>query len=74
METISNYERMDSDYAVVTGRCGKGIFLRMKQGEEAFSYQMSNLKIGTEVICTVLKMAQEGRRLRVAVDSVVAYA
>ena len=65
------YDVMDGCYGTVTGRCQKGAFLTLDNGEAAFAYKFGNLWPGTKVLCTVLRLAEEGRRKRVSIDSVV---
>ncbi len=71
---MEKYCRLDACYATVVGRCQKGAFLELNNGEQAFAYRFANLPIGTTVICTVLRMEREGRRKLVAVDTVCRYA
>ena len=72
-----SYEYEDDDYnvrdnvhAVVTSACGKGVFLQLENGQEAFAY-VGKLMAGTEVLCTVLKKATEKWRVLVSIDSVL---
>lgn len=76
MECVSGYERLDGCYGTVTGTCRKGAFLTLDDGEEAFAYQMANLRCGSIVLCTVRRLADEAqnRRMLVSIDSVVEYA
>lgn len=67
------YEVMDGCYGTVVGRCQKGAFLTLDNGEEAFAYKFGNLWPGTKVLCTVLRLADEGRRKLVSIDSVANY-
>lgn len=64
----------DSCYAEVTGACKTGIFLRLSDGQAAFSSRMRNLKVGDRVLCMVLELATEGKRIFVETESVVEYA
>lgn len=65
------YERFDSCYGEVTSRCNAGAFLRLENGQDAFAYKFGNLLPGTKVLCTVLKMPTETKRMRVSIDSVM---
>lgn len=67
------YERFDSAFGVVTGRCGKGAFLTLDNGELAFAYKFSSLLPGTKVLCSIQKPAQGELFTRVSVDSVLFY-
>ena len=70
--TAHQYDVFDGCFAEVTERSGKGIYLRLDNEEEAFSYDTQNLRVGTKVLCTVLRKAkpEENRLMRVSVDSV----
>ena len=68
------YERWDGCYGEVTGRCACGAYLTLDNGEEAFAYRYANMRPGTKVLCTVWKLATEGKRMVVKVDSVMEYA
>ena len=67
------YEVMDGCYGTVVGRCQKGAFVTLDNGEDAFAYKFANLWPGTKVLCTVLRLADEGRRKLVSIDSVFQY-
>ena len=71
---IRKYEPFESCYTEVISRCARGAFLKLDNGEEAFAYKYANLRIGTKVLCTVLKQAREPLLTRVEVDSVTEYA
>ena len=64
------YDVLDGCYGTVVGRCQKGAFLTLDNGEEAFAYKFANLWPGTKVLCTVLRLADQGRRKLVSIDSV----
>ena len=64
------YDVFDSAYGVVLDRCRKGVFIQLDSGERAFSYKFSNLRVGTKVLCTVLKKAKGPLFMLVDVDSV----
>lgn len=66
----SGYDVLDGCYGTVTGCCRKGAFLQLDNGEEAFAYKFANLLAGTKVLCTVRRLADEGRRMLVTIDSV----
>lgn len=74
MTDYDGYDRYDGCYGVVTGRCGKGAYLTLDNGQEAFAYRFASLLPGTKVLCTVLKLATEGKRMLVSIDSVRHYA
>jgi len=65
-----NFNIRDVVYGVVTGGCGKGLFLTLENGEEAFSY-FGGLAPGSEVLCSVMKKANENLRVLVSIDSVL---
>ena len=68
-----SYEVMEGCYGTVVGRCQKGAFVTLDNGEDAFAYKFANLWPGTKVLCTVLRLADEGRRKLVSIDSVAQY-
>lgn len=70
-EANMGYERFDGCYGTVIGRCLKGAYLELDNGEQAFAYKFANLFPGTRVLCTVLKQATEGRKMLVSIDSVL---
>ena len=67
------YEKFDGCYGVVTCRCKKGVFLKLDNGQEAFAYKFSSLLLGTKVLCTVLRLSTEERKILVSIDSVCSY-
>ncbi len=67
------YERLDGCYGTVIGCCRSGAFLELDDGEEAFAYKFASLYPGTKVLCTVLRLANENRKMLVSIDSVVDY-
>ena len=70
---VEKYEVLDGCYGTVVGRCQKGAFVTLDNGEEAFAYRFANLWPGTKVLCTVLRLADESRRKLVSIDSVTCY-
>ena len=64
------YERFDGCYGEVTGNCKAGAYLTLDNGQEAFAYKFASLLPGTRVLCTVLKMPIEEKRMLVSIDSV----
>lgn len=68
------YEVFDECYGVITGRCQKGAFIRLENGQDAFAYRYANLMPGTEVLCSVLRKAREGLRMLVTVSHICQYA
>lgn len=72
-KNIEQYEVFDGCYGTVVGRCQKGAFVILDNGEEAFAYRFANLWPGTKVLCTVLRLADESRRKLVSIDSVTCY-
>ena len=78
MEQITNetlgYDRFECCYATVTGTCHSGAFLQLDNGEDAFAYKFASLLPGSEVLCTVLRQAIDGRKKLVSIDSVLHYA
>ena len=68
-----SYDVWDGCYGVVQGRCQKGVFLLLDNGEPAFAYHFGNLWPGTEVLCTVRRLASGDRRMLVTIDSVCYY-
>ena len=72
-DSIITYERFDSAYGVVTDSCSSGCFLQLDNGETAFAYKFASLRPGTEVLCSIQKIAEGDRFARVSVDSVLSY-
>lgn len=64
------YDVFDGCYGIIEGRCQKGTFLVLDNGEPAFAYNFSNLRPGTEVLCQVKKLARGNFRKLVTIDSV----
>lgn len=64
------YERFDGCYGEVTSSCRTGVYLTLDNGQGAFAYKFANLLPGTKVLCTVMKMPTEGKRMLVSIDSV----
>ena len=65
-----NFDIRDVLYGVVIGGCGKGLFLTLENGQEAFS-RFGGLAPGSEVLCSVIKKAGENGRALVSIDSVL---
>ena len=70
---MSTYERFDSCLGKVTGSCQAGAFLTLDNGEQAFAYKFASLRPGTEVLCSIQRLAQDTRLIRVSIDSVLYY-
>ena len=64
------YEVLDGCYGIIQNCCRKGAFLALDNGEPAFAYSFGNLRPGTEVLCTVRRLANGDRRMLVSIDSV----
>ncbi|MBR4026430.1 MAG: hypothetical protein IKJ01_02575 [Lachnospiraceae bacterium] len=62
-------ERYDAYEAIVKGNNRNGVFMVMENGESAFSFY-GELPIGTKVIVSILKLANERFPARVAIESV----
>lgn len=60
----------DAVYGVVTGNCSKGVFLELKNGQQAFSY-FGGLACGSKVLCSVIRRASDNWRVLVSIDSVI---
>ena len=69
-----NQEVFDGCYGTITGRCQKGAYLELDNGQKAFAYKYANLLPGTKVLCTVLKQAVDNRSMLVSIDSIASYA
>lgn len=78
MEQITNetlgYDRFEGYYATVTSTCHSGAFLQLDNGEDAFAYKFASLIPGSEVLCTVLRQAMDGRKKLVSIDAIINYA
>ena len=70
----TRYEPFEGCYGTITERCRAGAYLQLDNGEEAFAYKFGNLFPGTKVLCTVLRLPQEGKKTLVSIDSIVQYA
>lgn len=64
------YDVLDGCYGIIENCCQKGAFLELDNGELAFAYKFSNLRPGTEVLCTVRRLSNGDRRMLVTIDSV----
>lgn len=64
------YDVLDGCYGIIENCCRKGAFLALDNGEPAFAYNFSNLRPGTEVLCTVRRLSNGDRRMLVTIDSV----
>ena len=64
------YDVLDGCYGIIQNCCRKGAFLVLDNGELAFAYKFSNLRPGTEVLCTVRRLANRDQRMLVTIDSV----
>lgn len=73
MQEDTGYQVLDGCYGTVVGVNRKGAYLTLDNGEDAFAFQFANLRRGTEVLCTVRRMATEERRKLVTIDSVCRY-
>lgn len=67
---VYGYSKGDGCYGTVENCCRKGAFLTLDNGEHAFAYNFSNLWPGTEVLCTVKRLASGNQRKLVTIDSV----
>lgn len=65
-----NFDVRDVVYGVVTGGCGKGLYLTLENGKEAFA-KFGGLAPGSEVLCSVIKKANENICILVSIDSVL---
>lgn len=67
---VQGYDVLDGCYGVIENCCRKGAFLALDNGEPAFAYKFSNLQPGTEVLCTVRRLAHGDQRMLVTIASV----
>ena len=67
------YDVFDGCYGIIENCCRKGAFLALDNGEPAFAYNFGNLRPGTEVLCTVRRLARGDQRMLVTIDSVCYY-
>ncbi len=65
-----NFNVRDVVYGVVTGGCGKGLYLTLENGTEAFA-NFGGLAPGSEVLCSVIKKANGNLSVLVSIDSVL---
>ena len=73
-KTAIHYDLFDMCYGKITARCKQGAYLELDNGETAFAYKISNVPLGSKVLCSILRKAQEDRKMLVSVDSVCEYA
>ena len=71
---ITGYEVFDGCYGTVRDRNREGVYLDLNNGQEAYAFRFVNLLLGSKVLCTVLKLPQEEKRMLVSIDSVVWHA
>lgn len=67
---VQGYDVLEGCYGIIENCCRKGAFLALDNGEPAFAYSFGNLRPGTEVLCTVRRLASGDRRMLVTIDSV----
>ena len=67
---ITGYEIHDVVKGIVTGGCASGLFLKLENGESAFA-RFGALNTGTEVLCSILKKANERFYILASIDSVI---
>lgn len=70
---VMAYEVQDECYAVVSSRCGDGVFLRLDNGERAYAPRFGNLLPGDQVICRIDRLPQANRDTLVSISSVCGY-
>ncbi len=70
IRNMNDYEIHDVVKGIVTGGCSNGLFLKLENGESAFA-KFGALNAGTEVLCSVLKKANERFYLLASIDSVI---
>lgn len=68
-----DYEVMDECYAVVSSRCGEGVFLVLDNGQRAYAHRFGNLTQGDRVICRVDRLPQGDKNTLVSISSVCGY-
>lgn len=69
----NGYEKGDCCYATVTRRNSMGTYLKLDDGQNAFTFNAGNLQSGVRILCTIVKtaaMVRPGRRILVRLDSV----
>ena len=69
--TNIGYSAWEECYGTVECCCRSGAFLRLDNGEAAFAYGAANLRKGVKTLCTVRRPAQDDRRVKITVDSVL---
>lgn len=67
------YDVFDGCYGVIECCCRTGAYLALDNGEPALAYNFCNLRPGTEVLCTVRRLARGDLRKLVTIDSVCRY-
>lgn len=68
-ESYIEYDYLDECSGTIDSVSRYGAYLTLDNGEKAFSYDCACLPVGTQIICTVLKQAKEGKRKLVGFDS-----
>ena len=72
--SLEVYDKLDGCYGEVLSTCRTGAFLILDNGEEAFAYKFANLTPGTLTLCTVQRLAKDGKQKLVSIDSIVQFA
>lgn len=66
---MNNYQRYDSCYATIKEKCYKGVILLLDNNELAFASNFTTQKVGTKVLCSILKEASEKYRALALIES-----
>lgn len=67
------YRVWDTCTGTVEGKSRDGVYLTLDNGEEAFAFRYTGLKIGDKVFCSVKHPARDGRKMLVTIDSTLQY-
>lgn len=70
---MNDVEIFDNYYGVVVGGTIKGALIKLENGVKVYANRYGNLKLGTKVLCTVMKKSENYLPL-VEMDSVLEYA
>lgn len=66
---MKNYQKYDSCYATITSKCSKGVILLLDNDEVAFASNFTGQKIGSKVLCSILKEATDKYRALALIES-----
>lgn len=66
---MNHYQKNDSCYATVIDKCSKGVILLLDNNEVAYASNFISQKIGSKVLCSILKEATDKYRALALIES-----